>query len=166
LAPAIVRRSVCTAASVEEPSRGECTRGHRHPRASRAAIRILCGALAWANLACDGVAACLDRGGSFNHQIGQCDLERTQPGPASPCLHDILGRWRVADQRAPGISKVSAEEANGWTNRRATYRLHRVVFDNDLCGDPTYVSRVIAPAAFASEFHVEPADLGLPSADT
>jgi hypothetical protein len=53
------------------------------------ADRILLTLLAVASLlGCDPRAAarvdsCLDRGGSYDYQLGECDLERSHPGPGA-----------------------------------------------------------------------------------
>lgn len=132
----------------------------------RVLYATLCSALALAGLACDGVDSCLDRGGSFNFQVGACDLKHSQPGPSSPCLRDILGKWHVAGHKAPGISAASAEQADAWNGRHAVYGAHRAVFDNDACSNPQYVSQVLDTAQFTSEFGFPPEALGLPGADT
>lgn len=132
----------------------------------RVRCAALCSALALTSLACGGVDSCLDRGGSFNFQVGVCDLKHSQPGPNSPCLRDILGKWHVAGHKAPGISAASAEQADVWNGRHAVYGAHRAVFDNEACSNPQYVSRVVGASEFANEFRVPPEVLGLPGADT
>ncbi len=126
---------------------------------------LVAGLLVLASLACsDGPEACLEQGGSFNLQIGACDFAHAQPGPEAPCLRDIVGKWHVAEEVVPGA--VPSSQNQGWTGRRAVYTAHRAIFDNDACGQPSYVSRVVDAAAFEREFRVPPTALGLPDGAT
>ena len=122
-------------------------------------------ALALASISCGPVDRCLDQGGSFNYQIGECDLRHSQPGPSTPCLHDILGAWRVVGHRAPGVGALSSEEAAAWLGKRATYELSRVSFDGESCPGTAYISKVVTSEQFTESFHVSPAALGLSTSE-
>jgi hypothetical protein len=109
----------------------------------------------------DQVDRCLDMGGSFNYQIGECDFERSQPGPQSPCLHNILGAWQIANHRAPGVSALSPEESAEWVGKGATYELDEATFDGEHCSQPSYSSVVLTSEQFTGRFHVTPTAVGL-----
>lgn len=118
-------------------------------------------ALAAGCIACGDVERCLDRGGSYNYQVGQCDFVRSQPGPGSPCLHDIIGVWRVSGHKAPGISAMSSAEADAWVGEHATYETSKVMFHSARCDRPSFASRVVSARSFVEQFRIPPEDLGL-----
>ena len=122
-------------------------------------------ALALAGISCDAVDRCLDQGGSYNYQIAECDFERSQPGPKSPCLHRILGTWWVIGHQAPGISAMSTAEADAWIGKQATYQTARAAFDGEGCAQATYSSRLVDGAEFMNGFGIPAFALGLPESE-
>jgi hypothetical protein len=71
------------------------------------------------------------------------------------------GGWRVIWFTAPGISALAPTEATGWIGTVASYDKHRAAFGREICDQPSYATRTMAPDEFAKEYRVRPADLGL-----
>jgi hypothetical protein len=64
----------------------------------------------------------------------------------------------------PGISAVSASDANSWVGKRASYRQNGAAFDTTRCDTPAYDTRSVpADSFFNAGFQIRPADLGFTS---
>ncbi len=70
------------------------------------------------------------------------------------------GKWIIVGHLAPGISAMSAEEAESWLGKVAEYTPRQASFDGDVCDSPTYESSIIQPDDFLLDFRVQPESLG------
>jgi hypothetical protein len=129
----------------------------------RAALRAWFGHAFWAAacLSCGEVDTCLDRGGSYDYQLGRCDFSSSHVGPNAPCVKGILGTWKVEGYAAPGAA-ISDEAAAAWMNRAARYDLSRAAFDASTCDEPDYSTDVVSAGEFMDGFRVPPSLVGLP----
>ena len=80
--------------------------------------------------------------------------------------HDPTGMWTVIGHRAPGVSAMSAAQAEAWTGRTLQYGIAEAIAGTDTCVAPSYQHQSVAADSLLSiDFRITPTVLGLPTSN-
>jgi hypothetical protein len=91
----------------------------------------------------------------------QANLRRALARPRAACQALVPSTWVVRGHGAPGVSAMSAGEANAWNGAVLTIGRDRMAFRDDVCASPTFTAKEMTRAEFAEEFRVSADALGL-----
>ncbi|MGH7562866.1 MAG: hypothetical protein ACREK5_00370 [Gemmatimonadota bacterium] len=107
--------------------------------------------------ACDAAGTCLDRGGNWNPELGQCEPAPENPAPTAP----VHGDWQVVAFEQPGVTALPPSEADAWIGTVAHFSDSLAVLGDDRCETPDYFPDTTTANRFLQDYRIAPSMLGL-----